>query len=451
MRQRNERAATVVVDLGYGDSGKGSVTDWLCAKNGGSLVVRFNGGSQAAHGVRTPDGRRHVFSQFGSGSLTPGVRTLLSRHMLISPLAMLSEARALREAGAPDAFERTAISEEALVITPFQRAANRLRELARGDGRHGSCGHGVGETASDALRFGEDALRMRHLRQDGLAERLRRIQDRKREELQDVIRACRSIPDAYGELSYFDDLSMPERWVEHLGPFLGRADVADEDAVRDEILSHDRVVFEGAQGVLLDEWRGFHPYTTWSTCTFDNALDLLKAYGWEGAVAKLGVVRGYATRHGAGPFPTEDARLTRLLPDDENVMNDWQRGFRVGWLDLVAIRYAIKACGGIDALAVTCLDRLLDFEALQVCDDYETPEGRVHDLELGVHMDLAHQERLTSLLSRATPKFRRTTPVTAPRFGVREHARAIHFMLGGRIPSLLISTGPTSHDKEILL
>jgi adenylosuccinate synthase len=455
MTDVKERNANIAVDLGYGDSGKGTLTDYFCSPEArrlfaATLVVRFNGGSQAAHAVTRPDGRRHVFSQFGSGTFNPGVRTLLSRHMLVSPLAMLSEERALQGLGITDGFERTVLSEEALVITPFHRAANRLREMSRGADRHGSCGHGIGETVSHSLRFPEEALRLKHLRNPKLRQRLERIRETKREDLKDVLSGCRGMEAAKEELAYFDDPSTVGVWMYLLKPFLAKADIRFEDELRAEVANHQHVVFEGAQGVLLDEWHGFHPYTTWSTCTFRNALDLLTDYGWDGAIKKTGVIRGYATRHGAGPFPTDDPDMARALPDADNVMNDWQHGFRVGWLDLVAVRYAIKACGGIDSLALTCLDRLSPFGEWQVCDSYETPRGPVRDLEVGGHHDRANQERLTALLLQATPKFVRTAATREDRIKPLLHAFGVANLLGDPAKSLLLSTGPTWRDKKFV-
>src|SRR6266545_215189 len=148
--------AFLTVDLGFGDSGKGSIVDFLTRIHAAHTVVRYNGGAQAAHRVVTdgPNPREHVFAQFGSGTLA-GAATHLSRFMLLDPLAMVAEERHLQSLGVPDAFQRTTIDERALVITPFQRAANRLKELARGDGRHGSCGMGIGETMADYLRYGD--------------------------------------------------------------------------------------------------------------------------------------------------------------------------------------------------------------------------------------------------------------------------------------------------------
>src|SRR4051812_324807 len=146
------RAAHLVVDLAYGDCGKGTIVDFLARRSPGDCtVVRFNGGPQAGHNVVTPDGRHHTFSQFGSGSFVPGVRTFLSRFMLIEPYALLKEAHHLQDLGVPDPLVRLTIDARCPIITPAHQAANRIRELSRGDAAHGTCGVGVGETVQDTL------------------------------------------------------------------------------------------------------------------------------------------------------------------------------------------------------------------------------------------------------------------------------------------------------------
>ena len=132
MTTRPGLRAFAVVDLGFGDAGKGLLTDFLVRRTGASVVVRFNGGAQAGHNVVTSDGRHHTFSQLGAGSFVSGVRTFLSRDVVVHPTALLREAEALREKGVRGALERVAISEHARIVTPYHQALNRLRELARG-------------------------------------------------------------------------------------------------------------------------------------------------------------------------------------------------------------------------------------------------------------------------------------------------------------------------------
>ncbi|MDQ3037226.1 MAG: adenylosuccinate synthetase, partial [Myxococcota bacterium] len=125
-------SAWIVADLGFGDSGKGTITDFLVRELGARTVVRWNGGAQAGHTVVTGDGRAHTFSQFGAGTFVPGVRTHLAEPVVVHPTALLVEARYLERSGVGDALARLTIAESARLITPFHQSANRARESARG-------------------------------------------------------------------------------------------------------------------------------------------------------------------------------------------------------------------------------------------------------------------------------------------------------------------------------
>jgi len=148
----SRRTAFLVVDLGFGDAGKGLLSYYLVRTTGARWVVRFNGGAQAGHNVVTTDGRHHTFSQVGAGSFVPGVRTYLARDMVVHPTALDSEARHLARVGVADAMRRMHVDPECRVTTPFHQASTRVRELLRGAARHGSCGVGVGETVRDSLK-----------------------------------------------------------------------------------------------------------------------------------------------------------------------------------------------------------------------------------------------------------------------------------------------------------
>src|SRR6478672_9818770 len=170
--------AIVTVGLGFGDEGKGAAVDFLCRRLDADLVVRYCGGSQAGHNVQLPDGRRHTFAQFGAGTLA-GARTFLAPRMIINPTALGKEAAHLEELGVADPYRMLTVHPGCLVSTWFHQALNQLRELSRGDGRHGSCGHGIGETRSYWLRHGDDAIRAADLRDRAmLAEKLELLRQR---------------------------------------------------------------------------------------------------------------------------------------------------------------------------------------------------------------------------------------------------------------------------------
>jgi adenylosuccinate synthase len=393
----------LTVDLGFGDAGKGSVVDFLTREHGAHVVVRYNGGAQAGHRVVTAAGKEHVFAQFGSGTLA-GAATHLSRFMLVEPLAMLAEAEHLRTLGV-EALAHTTIDARARVITPFQRAANRLKELARGAARHGSCGMGIGETAADTLAHGARTLHVGDLcRPDALLEKLTFVRAINRAKVEALRLSLHDNEQAGDELSVLFDDDWLEWLVEMYRQFVDRAQIVDGNFFAALLRRHGTVVFEGAQGVLLDEAHGFHPHTTWSDTTLRNADWLLAEAGYAGMVQRIGITRGYATRHGAGPFVTEDAALTCALPDAANGDGAWQQGFRVGWLDLVMLRYACEVVGPLDCLAVTCLDRLAELPAVKVCAAYRADAARLERLPVSsVRGDLAYQTQLTGQLARAAP------------------------------------------------
>jgi adenylosuccinate synthase len=396
----------IVADLGYGDAGKGGVVDWLCSRpeNQVHTVVRYNGGAQAAHNVVTGDGRWHTFAQFGSGTLGSdtlhgGTPTFLSRYMMVDPLAMTGEAEHLSALGLPSPFGLVAVDAGALLTTPYHRAANRAREQARGAGRHGSCGMGIGETAAYALACPADAPRAGDcLAAPALIRKLTVLRDRVLDEFEMAKLEMAGIGGA-------DELPPPAVVAGVYRAWADRVTITRDGYLASLLRQPGSVVFEGAQGILLDEWRGFHPYTTWSTTTFENAEALLGEAGMAGEALRLGVTRAYLTRHGPGPFVTEDPTLE--LPEPHNQAGQWQGPVRVGHLDAVALRYALQVCGGIDAVALTHLDTVREHAGeLRICRAYHVGERGLADrLVPGPHRDLAYQERLTSMLLSARPVY----------------------------------------------
>lgn len=435
-------STSVVVDLGFGDAGKGTLVDALARRcSSPPLVVRHNGGAQAGHNVHTADGRHHTFSQFGAATFVPGSRTLLSEHMVFHPPGLMVENEHLVSVGVTDALQRLMVDARALVITPYQQAMNRLRELARGEGRHGTCGLGIGETVGDSLGElpAEIVVRAADLTNRAqLRWKLSLIRGWKQEQLKPLmptlVRSGMDIGDAKifepGMVDHVADV------YAEIGKHLRIIDATDVDL---QIRESEHLIFEGAQGVLLDEWYGFHPHTTWSTTTTKNADVLLLRAGRAGQVTRLGVVRAYATRHGQGPFPSYSDRLTKSLREVTNADDGWQGRFRAGWFDVPLTRYALAASPGIDALAVTCLDRLQPDWSF--CVEHRVDFGR-HGLGPMVAKpgDLEHQESLTRDLGRCTPALERA-PSDAPGY-----VKALVGHLG--LPVAVTSFGPTAEDKR---
>ena len=450
-----ENQAILIADLGYGDTGKGSIVDYLTRTTSAHTVVRYNGGAQAAHNVITPDGRHHTFAQFGSGTFVPGTRTHLSRFMMLHPLALIAEERHLKSLGISDAFARLSIDRDVLVTTPFQQAANRIKELARGDSRHGSCGMGVGETMSDWLTYGSDVPIAGDLSErDVTVKKLRRVCEIKLSQLEPVLEAASDNKTIAEELKAFHDPHFIDATADIYQHFARQVRIVEADYLGSLLNQPGTTIFEGAQGVLLDEWYGFYPYNTWSTLTFKNADILLSENDFTGESLRLGLIRGYATRHGAGPFVTEDTCLSTQIPDTHNGDNPWQRDFRVGYLDFVALRYALNVTGRIDGLVVTNLDRMDAIEEWQYCNRYkamedpsltedffQTDEQGISDIKIPADpTNLGRQETLTNLLFKMRPIYDTGPKDEAPYLDLISQA------LG--VPVFYTSHGPTALDKK---
>jgi adenylosuccinate synthase len=483
--------ASIVVDLGFGDAGKGLLTDFLVRRTGATVVVRYNGGAQAGHNVVSPEGRHHTFAQLGAGSFVPGVRTFLSRHVVVHPTALLAEAAVFalaagsagsRATTAADVLSRVRISERALIVTPFHQAAGRLRELARGAARHGSCGVGIGETVADALRWPDEAIVAGDLRDPAaLRAKLRRVRERMRAEAEMCAGAAGAAADtaaaagaaevsataakeamaatatmAAREWAIFAEDDVAARWLAAAVQLAALGVVVPDATLTTWLAGARAAVFEGAQGVLLDEAHGFHPYTTWSRCTPANALELLaeaqRAGGFTAEVERIGVLRAHAVRHGPGPLPTETAEL-RSAVVEHNITGAWQGAVRYGWFDAVLARYALDVAGPLEKVALTHLDLPPRLPRWLVCDGYRQPHsqpvddalvaarsasGAITRLALPHPATLDRQSQLTDLLLRVEPTLE-PCGTTAPEIVQRTES-----LLGRRID--WISRGPRASD-----
>lgn len=457
--QTLDRQAIIVVDLGFGDSGKGSIVDYLARTQQARTIIRFNGGAQAAHNVVTPDGRHHTFSQFGSGTFIPGIKTYLSRFMLVEPYAMFNEEQHLSDLGVTDAFARTLLDRQALIISPFQQAANRLKELARGANRHGSCGMGIGETISDFLKYRNDVLLAGDLPDRAcVTKKLCFLRDAKWEEIKPLLPAFNHLQAAQDILDIFEEPELIDIAAENYHYLAQQIQLVDEQTLRSIFNQPGLVIFEGAQGVLLDENFGFAPYTTWSNTTFANALELLNAHPYGGSITRLGVLRTYFTRHGAGPFVTEEAALTAALPELHNANSPWQQDFRGGYFDLVAARYALEVADSVDALALTHVDKLAHMSEWKLCNAYHYNDGEnalgdffeyigqtITRIKKPCPPDLNHQYQLTQHLFHCTPQYETLSHNAKTDFNT--YVEKLEESLG--VTVAIMSSGMTAHDKQL--
>ena len=408
-----------LLGLGFGDCGKGLFTDYLCRRWQAHTVVRFNGGAQAGHNVVLPDGRHHTFSQFGAGTFVDGTVTVLAQPVVVHPGALLIEAAVLAAAGVVRPLERIIIDGRCRVTTPFHQAAGRMRELRRGAAAHGSCGVGVGETVAHGLDHPEQVLYYADLARPAIA--FAKLESMRHTLRADFDSSCATVvaQDAYeAEWQIFDDASISQRWLAQIEALARAVPPAAPAALAQRLQLPGTVLFEGAQGVLLDEWRGFHPHTTWSSIHAEAVEAVVRVAGYTGRIEQLGILRTYLTRHGNGPMPTHDDRLSHLA-EPHNASDGWQGVFRRGHPDAVLLRYALACAGALDGLLVSHLDVFEREHDLRWCTGYQTP-GAQHGRDLfelnpvtsfvstllpGAANDLAHQERLGRLLLDAQPQY----------------------------------------------
>lgn len=442
--------ATIVTGLGYGDEGKGALVDYLVRTTGADTVVRFNGGSQAGHNVVLPARNvvlgakvqtHHEFHQWGAGSLVEGVRTHLARPMLIDPERLFGE---LDDIGSRTGFNAQemwrglSIDHDAAIVTPFHRATNRIKEEMRGDGRHGSTGQGIWETQLDKRNGRSLTLgRVRSMTDDQLGIYLRAMQVRKRDEL-DVAEALRKLGPSH-----------------HLARDLYKSEVVDDLVLIYRVLSElatlthglpdmEVAVFEGAQGTLLSQEFGWHPYTTGSTTTSANARALIgEKHKWDGGkpeVTHIGCVRAYATRHGAGPFATESRDVN--FPEPHNATGRWQGRWRQGHTDLVALKYAVDCDkASLDGIAVSHTDVVDPIDDWQMCVSYPHAQFKQDGQwrpGLNVPKDRSDQVMLTEAIKSAQPQYQTV------------HGRSIPAVISRvtNLPVLYVATGPTYEDRH---
>ena len=378
----------IVIGLHFGDEGKGVSVARLASRKTPNFVVRFSGGPQTAHNV-IHNGIHHTFAQLGSATLQR-VPTILTRFMLINPFNLMNEGSLIIDKTGWNPFNHLLISENALLITPIHRWINQQKEIARGAAAHGSCGEGVGETRLYDILHPDAAPVMGDL----LPARVERLKDK-------LASLAQYAEETIGQKWETSDYAIDLLHANYTGLSSDRFLNIVDDAFISERLNDGYNIFEGSQGVLLDESLGFFPHTTWSRATPANAQTLLEEAG-KPAGKVVGVTRTYFTRHGAGPFPSEveDTEENRaFFPEAHNAYGRFQGGWRCGWFDVPLFEYAVRAAGGVDEISVTHADRF--FPGMPVVMEYPDLPTLPADF---FNEDWARQEEITRLLmSRPSP------------------------------------------------
>jgi adenylosuccinate synthase len=340
-----------VIGAAFGDEGKGRMTDYFVSANKApSIVVRYNGGAQAGHTVCVGD-KTHTFHHFGSG-VFGGAHTYLSRFFIANPMLYVNEYQDLALKGFKPV---TLCNMDMPISTPYDMMLNRELELHRGKNRHGSCGYGISETihrlcTSKYKLFAKDAVcNPKQFRE--CVKEIRKKWIHKRLSEMKITKPSESFKEAVSSDKIFDNYMSDSSFMVNSLQF--------ESIIR--LAQYETIVFEGSQGLGLDERHRFFPHVSRSKTGIDNIQDICRELSIK-EIDVCYVTRAYTTRHGNGPLPTED--LAMSFDDPTNIENLWQGKMRFGCLDLDLIAENIK----LDrrrakikispSIAVTCMDQI---------------------------------------------------------------------------------------------
>lgn len=348
------RKSVVIIGTQWGDEGKGKLVDLLTDRVG--AVVRFQGGHNAGHTL-VIGGEKTVLHLIPSGILRAGVQCLIGNGVVLSPAALLSEIKKLEQKGVP-ARERLKISDACTLILPYHVALDHAREMARGKAAIGTTGRGIGPAYED--KIARRALRLGDLfHRERFAAKLGEVLDYHNFVLQNYYKS--------DPVDFQSTLEETLGFAEFLQPMV--ADVTE--LLSDYRRRGDSILFEGAQGSLLDVDHGTYPFVTSSNTTAGGAatgtgvgpLDLDYV---------LGITKAYTTRVGSGPFPTElfDDMGAYLAQRGHEFGSTTGRPRRCGWFDAVALRRAVQL-NSVSGLCITKLDVLDGLDTIQLCVGYE--------------------------------------------------------------------------------
>jgi adenylosuccinate synthase len=356
----------VVVGAQWGDEGKGKIVDWLSYR--ADIVVRYQGGHNAGHTL-VIDGVEYKLSLLPSGVVRPGKLSVIGNGVVVDPWHLLKEIENIRQKGVVVSPDNLMVAENCPLILPVHGAVDRAREAARGEAKIGTTGRGIGPAYED--KVARRAIRICDLTEPDIL----------RAKLDYLVQHHNLFLRGMGA-ELFDADAMYKLIMEiapKIMPYVGVVWERLESARKEGKL----ILFEGAQGALLDIDHGTYPFVTSSNTVAANAA-AGSGVGSKTAGRVLGICKAYTTRVGSGPFPTEDkgevGETLGARGKEFGVVTGRKR--RCGWLDAVAVRQAVKT-GGIDGIALTKLDILDGFKELKICRAYKLDGKQIDYLPAG--------------------------------------------------------------------
>ncbi len=351
----------VVIGSQWGDEGKGKIVDWLSET--AEVVVRFQGGHNAGHTL-VIDGKVYKLSLLPSGIVRPGKLSIIGNGVVIDPKALMSEIDTITAQGVDISPKNLMIAENATLILPLHQQSDNLAEAARGNSKIGTTGRGIGPAYED--KAGRRAIRVCDLMDaDTLKIRVESIVEH-----HNIFRRGLGVE----EIDPQEVLTYLQGYADKIIPY-----VQPVWRVLDEMArAGKRILFEGAQGVMLDVDHGTYPFVT-SSNTIAGSAFAGSGFGVGLVGYVLGITKAYTTRVGSGPFPTEQENDigTRLGERGHEFGTVTGRKRRCGWFDAVQVRQVVKT-SGITGIALTKLDVMDGFEKVKICIGYEY-EGQKYD------------------------------------------------------------------------
>ena len=355
----------IVVGVQWGDEGKGKVVDYLTER--ANLVVRFQGGNNAGHTL-VVEGQKTALKLIPSGILRENTRCLLASGVVVDPFVMLDEMKSLTDVGVKLDSQRLGIAGEVQLIMPYHKAIDIGREEEKKDKKIGTTGRGIGPAYEDAVsRIG---IRVIDLFDE---EHLRTLVETNVKNKNAYLKSVLGSDEQFDAEEVFNSLVQVG---ERLKPYV--CNVSSE--VNDAIERDDVVMFEGAQGCLLDINHGTYPYVT-SSNTVSTFACVSAGFSPQAVNLITGICKAYCTRVGSGPFPTEEPG-----PDGDTLRERGaefgtvtKRPRRCGWFDAVAVRRAVRL-NGINNLILTKLDVLSGFDKIKLCTAYTLRGQQIDDI-----------------------------------------------------------------------